>query len=316
MPQTDVNDRTMVFTVSANNFLARSKVLLDSAAAHCPGCRTHIVLADRFSPAGDYSAIAPHEITEARGMGFAEFDGMTERYDIYELNCALKSFGFVYLFKRYPDVERLIFFDSDILVTGSLEPIVRALDGASAVLTPHLTVPIEPDGLTPDEATFNKLGTYNLGFIAIRRCDAGLALAEWWRRRMAVNCFDDADGGVFLDQLPMNNAPLFFDDIAVCRHQGMNVARWNLHERTITREDGRYVVNGSVPLVFFHFSSFGRYDHISGETEYTRSRIERGTDTYRLFEEYAAMIAAAGHERWQSIASAYRGRKQKGAITA
>src|SRR5262249_49877928 len=120
----------------------------------------------------------------------------------------------------------------------------------------HILTPIQLDGKRPTENTFLRYGVYNLGFISARRTDESLALMRWWKERTYSAGHFSPDGGMFVDQLYMNLAPLLFGGISVLRHEGYNVAPWNLHERVLSNKDGSYVVNDTFPLVFFHFSSF------------------------------------------------------------
>ena len=53
----------------------------------------------------------------------------------------------------------------------------------------------------------------------------------------------------------MDMVPGLFDGVYVQRHEGWNVAYWNLAHRDVTRTVDGYKVNGQ-KLVFFHFSGF------------------------------------------------------------
>ena len=53
---------------------------------------------------------------------------------------------------------------------------------------------------------------------------------------------------------------LFFDDLAILRHPGYNVATWNLYYRRFAKAGTNFEVDG-LPLRFFHFSGFDISTH-------------------------------------------------------
>jgi hypothetical protein len=114
----------------------------------------------------------------------------------------------------------------------------------------------------------------------------GQALIKWWRRKLYDECIMDQSRGYFVDQKWMNLSICHFDNYRIDKHLGLNVAHWNLHERTITASDEGYEVNGCVPLVFFHFSTYRpeRPDTIArGQNRYT---FDTRPDIVPLFTHY------------------------------
>ena len=147
-----------------------------------------------------------------------------------------------------------MYLDPDIFVYAPMSPVFDALNSANAVLTPHITVPVD-DGKLPSEQDFLYNGTYNLGFIAVRQGQETERMLGWWEQRCLDQGFSEGRAGLFVDQKWMNLAPGLFDGVTILRHLGCNMAYWNLHERYLSQgTDGGYVVNGIVPLCFFHFS--------------------------------------------------------------
>ena len=58
-------------------------------------------------------------------------------------------------------------------------------------------------------------------------------MLEWWEKRCLKIGFDRPCEGLFVDQLWISLVPLFFSDVIIMRHKGLNMAPWNLHERAI-----------------------------------------------------------------------------------
>lgn len=64
--------------------------------------------------------------------------------------------------------------------------------------------------------------------------------------KLQDQCYDDRDDGTFVDQKWMNFIPAFFpDDVCISHNEGLNVAIWNLHERELVIEGGKYYVKVS-----------------------------------------------------------------------
>jgi hypothetical protein len=100
-------------------------------------------------------------------------------------------------------------------------------------------------------------GLFNLGFVAFNDSLNAMNMINWWAERMQTKCFCNLKKGFFVDQLQMNLLPIFFDKVCVSKNMGLNMANWNLHERTLSKlKDGRYMVNEEIPLIFFHYSNF------------------------------------------------------------
>ena len=85
---------------------------------------------------------------------FAEF---VFRYNILELNTAVKPFAFAkFIAEGYSNV---IYFDPDIRVFSTLDDMCAVISQNNVVLTPHLTGELD-DGMRPNEVDILRAGTY------------------------------------------------------------------------------------------------------------------------------------------------------------
>jgi hypothetical protein len=194
--------------------------------------------------------------------------------------------------------------DPDIRVYAPLSELDAVFEQSNVALTPHILTPLPDDGRFPRENAFLRFGIYNLGFIALKKADETVALARWWKERTYAAGYIKPEAGMFVDQLYANLMPLFFKGVSVLRHEGYNMAPWNLHERRLTREGSTHLVNGK-KLVFFHFSSF-RMD--SGDLpvhHYNRFSMKDRPDLAELYASYNADLKAAGYARYRGIRWAY-----------
>ena len=243
-------------------------------------------------------------------LGIEDLRKVAMMYDILELNTNVKPTFMKFLLEAY-SLDALTYLDPDIFVYAPLTPVFDALDrGASAVLTPHITTPVF-DGRTPSEQELLYNGTYNLGFIAVRRCDETNAILDWWERRCLDLGFSEGRTGLFVDQKWMNLAPGLFADIAILRDPGCNMAYWNLHERALTSSpanstsavaflvvipEGNLLLNAattpSVPLRFFHFSGLTLTDPTVLSKNTNRFTLADRPDLQPLFAAYKSAVLA------------------------
>ncbi len=175
-----------------------------------------------------------------------------------------------------------------------------ALDEAEIVVTPHALAPAM-DGLRPSDIDFLRNGSFNLGFIALRRGAESLSLLDWWERRCLSHGFNDLGFGTFVDQKWIDLVPSYFESVHVLRHRGCNVAFWNLHERQLFEVNGSYRVN-DVPLVFFHFSGVRADAPEVLSKHQTRHAIAPGSLLARLVSEYSASLLQMGHSSYSKLA--------------
>lgn len=243
----------IAFTICSANYLAYGKSLADSVLKHNPDYRFFIALLDSYQ---DYDPLffTPHTVLRLTEKDFPLLPGMAERYNTFELSCALKPFVAEYLFNQHEASSAVFYFDADILVFNRLIVAEEILCKHSLVLTPHIS-----NG-TPGNAALEVLllrsGIYNGGFFGVGKTSEGLQFLAWWKDRLFNYCIDDFSKGLFVDQLWLNHAPVLFKNTFILHDPGYNHAYWNFPERTLTVENGEYKVNHHHPLVFFHFSGY------------------------------------------------------------
>lgn len=281
-----------VFTIVAKNYLAHANTLGDSLKATNPDLAFHVILADEVEGIFDAST-QRYATVEARAIGIDGYRDMAFKYDLVEFATAIKPSVFEYLFDRF-HYERVIYLDPDILVYGSMEPILAELSENFLVLTPHLTKMAWSDKGAISEETILFVGTYNLGFVAVRDCEPARSVLAWWRGRLRNKGYADRMDALHVDQKWMDLLPAFFDHgIAISRHPGLNVSHWNMHERALSVGPDGYALDGR-PLVFFHFSGFDpRYpDAITGPHKQSVITLEDRPEYRALFADYADRLNA------------------------
>ena len=247
----------IVFTICSNNYLAQAKVLVDSFFEHNNSSDYNFIigLCDRKSTLINYDDYSNCTIVVIEDLNIPNFEQMYLNYNIIELNTSIKPYFFSYVFNEF-NPELVFYIDPDICIYDSFSVVESEMSQHDILLTPHIFTPIPLDGHIPQENVFLNYGLYNLGFLGLRKSSVTFQLLKWWSAQLQSNCINNPAEGYFVDQLPMNHVPVFFDRVLVSRNYGLNVAYWNLHERQISKKNDIYKVNNTTDLVFFHFSNY------------------------------------------------------------
>src|SRR6185295_16175407 len=237
------------FTSFSFSYLAKARVLAATLKKHHPDWYLWAVISDR-EPAGFTFNIENESFDRViwgdEIFGY-ERPSWLFKHDVVELCTAVKGPALKRLVET-TDADKIFYFDPDIAILNSLEPLTDALDSASILLTPHQLEPDStPAAILDNEVASLRYGTYNLGFVAIRTDCDGRSFAAWWDERLTQYCYDEPSSGIFVDQKWCELVPAFFNNVKIVRDPGCNVASWNLSKRQILIDrTGEILVNGSV----------------------------------------------------------------------
>ncbi|GAB2556811.1 glycosyl transferase [Spirosoma areae] len=317
---------TLAFTICSINYLAQARTLGDSLRLTNPDYQYIIGLVDKVSDANLPAELIPaYPMIEIDQIGIPDFAAMCDRYDITELNTAVKPFFIDYFYQNYADATEVIYFDPDIIVFQPLHKLNEALATYSLVLTPHTCSPT-PDWERPNEQHHLSTGIFNLGFIGLRNDATARQFVNWWKERLVYECRIDLCAGLFVDQHWVNFAPVYYDNVLIEQHLGYNMAYWNLHERYAEQtHTGEWLVTNQpdhtgqpietpvvYPLQFFHYSGYNpdRPDDISKyQTRYNFANAnqpdQQRPDVRPLFDLYRERLLANHNQQYRLYPCAY-----------
>jgi hypothetical protein len=279
------------FTSCSYSYLNRARVLAKSLRRQHPDWVIWLVMTDKEPPGfqfkleeEDYDRIITVEDL------FGDFtEGWIFGHDIVEACTAVKGRACVHILKD-KSCEKLFYFDPDIAIFNTMNPVVDLLDTYSIVLTPHQTDPDAKHDLTAirdNEITSLDYGVFNLGFIALANDEEGRRFSQWWDDRLTDWCHDSLEIGLFVDQKWCNLIPCFFDKVKVTRDPGYNVASWNLSQRVMKYdESGTAMINGKT-LRFYHFTKLGAVGDIM-----TQRYAADNTEIYELWSWYRRQVVS------------------------
>ena len=221
-------------------------------------------------------------------INYFPIEEMIERYDIVELNTAIKPFCVDYLFQL--GYKKVIYIDPDIQFFNKIDKLDYLLNNWDIILTPHMMTPCPDDGLQQDCQQILKVGMNNCGFIAFKYSVESQKAVTFWEYKLQNRCYNDVRNGLFTDQKWTDWFPYIFDNVYILKDFGYNAAYWNLHERFILKKNNIWYSNNDL-LVFYHFSGLPK-NNINQISKYqNRYHLEERTDDLKkLIEEYIESV--------------------------
>lgn len=301
----------IVFTICSLNYFAQALSLGESLNITNPHYKFVIGLADKldeFYKCCDKELISlalKSNIIEIDKLDIPDFESFYLKYNIMELNTAVKPYYFDYFFKNTKDLEYVVYFDPDILVYSYLGDLDKHLIDYNFVITPHILSPLNDDGLFLKEQQINNTGIFNLGFIAIRNSEESQRFINWWKERLYKYCYVNFEKGLFVDQIWINFLPIFFKKTLIERDLGYNVAYWNLHERTVCLKNNVYMINGETKLKFYHFSGFLLSEPNMISKYQNRYSFDKKRDIKPLFNDYIFLLNKYFYNRFENFKCFY-----------
>ena len=238
-------------TIVARNYLAQAAILAQSFNQYNPKFPFYVLVLD--GDESDYGCLGPSaQIVLLSDLPIETFEwhAMATAYEVMEFATAIKPKFLEFLLND--GSPSAIYLDPDIEVFSHLDGIEQELQKTSIVLTPHCLHPIPRDGMETSEKTLRHAGIFNLGFIGVAQDGRDFLL--WWHERLRTEAVVDLPNALFTDQRWIDFVPSLFP-CSILRDPGLNVAYWNLHERSLSKENDAISVNGE-PLKFFHYSGF------------------------------------------------------------
>jgi hypothetical protein len=146
----------------------------------------------------------------------------------------------------------VIYLDADLYFVSSPEFVVREIESSDVGIIPHGY----PGFLS---RALLRYGKFNVGWVGVRNSENGRVCLEWWANRCLEWCGDQPMDGKYADQGYLDQFPKLFTGVKILENRGFNLAPWNTSGIQITEDkQGRVIVAGQGPLVFFHFHGLKR----------------------------------------------------------
>lgn len=241
--------KTIGYTVATVHYLGQAKALAKSFMQHHPDAQFYIGLVDKLPAKLDKEKIAGLNIIPVEALQIPYFKEMRQRYSQILLVWAMKSYFGQYFFKTFPEVNKVIYMDGDMMVYNRMDSLLNDLDQYEIIITPHFTSTTPTSKEEYIEFHLTTGGAFNAGFFAMSRGVQSKAFLTWLTQKLRTRCVIPTG-----DQMWFNFIPIFFDKVLISKDVGLNMSFWNFENRHLSEKDGRYFVNNTIPLKVYHFN--------------------------------------------------------------
>ncbi len=291
--------RRVVTTIATASHFALAYCMAKSFLRHHENSTVFVLDVDGNAPRPSIPGINFIDMESLR-LGAPQED-LRAKYTVFEFCNLLKPFLLEHLLSE--GFHEVIYLDSDLYFTASIESEVFVpLATNDIVLTPHLcSIPADIGGNVWRDHAVIKWGVMNGGLVGVRSTDRAKAVLKWWGDRVRTAGFHRVDSGLNCDQKWLDLLPGFAIDLHVVRSARVNVAYWNLDERTLSHEEGVHLVNG-LRLSFFHFSGFDPDATELLTKHWTKHTRTSRPDLVPVFDEYRRSLRRSSFEISQSMA--------------
>lgn len=298
-------------TIITESHLAWACTLYASIKNQIPDALLSVLVVDGHKEALQQGRIFPEGITivcldalKGDAVGDAIMAKYAQKPD--ELRWSLKSIFMLHLLHSY---EKVLYCDCDLFFFSDPTFLIDSLNENSILLTPHWRNSVAAQDITNYNLLLNA-GLYNAGFIAANRT-GGAALA-WWAANCLTICVKDPCNGQYVDQAHLNLMPIYFEGVHVLKHQGCNVANWNISEcRRTVQGDRTVLINDRYPIVFIHFTKSMVVGVLSGKDPDLTAFLEQFNSTLKQYDSRLDLIAR-GHAELEQQRLARELKKSEG----
>lgn len=227
---------------------------------------------------------------------------LIKKYKSGEICFVLKPFVILDLMSR--GSRSVHYIDADLRFYSKPNILNEELKCHDILLTPHYLKKFPLDLFKPNVLTLLRAGIFNAGYVGVKKSDIGLSFLKWWSENVMTYGHNSPQKGMCGDQRWLDLVPVLFPDCKILRYPSLNVAYWNLHERSLSVENGTIMCEKE-RLIFFHFSGFNVI-HPNKLSKYqNRIQIQHGSELNSLLVEYAEEVISAGHLFYSKYVYAY-----------
>jgi hypothetical protein len=150
-----------------------------------------------------------------------------------------------YVLEAQTEGSSVTYLDADIFFYSDPSSLYEELGERSVLIVPH--------EFAEERRDRERFGLYNVGFMAFRKDEHGIACLDRWREQCIEWCYDRVEEGRFADQKYLDEWPaLVHPHLKVLENRGGLLAPWNWQNHDVTVVENRVLVDGE-PLVFYHF---------------------------------------------------------------
>jgi hypothetical protein len=248
-----------------------------SVKEHMPNAKVVICLVEKTMHPTIQECPYFDKVLLAKDLSFQwpSFDRIIFKYNAKEGISSLKGQLLFDLYTIYAKEDYFFYIDAKMKIMSPCSELLNMFDHHSILFTP---VQLYPSCDIDHEHELLNEGTFDNGFIGLKRSENTTKFFEWFSERL-TRFYEDPYKGQEIDKKFLNLAMAGFD-VYIIRHPGYNVGVWNLHERKMTTDaNGKIFVLGN-PLRIFNYKGLESWQIESKET---KLQIDESTWSYDFF---------------------------------
>jgi len=164
------------------------------------------------------------------------------------------SVGPSFLLSQMPSLspdEWLVYADADLYFFRPLEEYLVRFDEANVIIAPHRH-------FAWNQKRLAKYGKFNVGLVAFRNNNEGLAALKYWADSCLDWCFDVPADGKYADQKYLENFSMVANGVVVDSRQGANLAPWNLGYSKLALDANDQLTIDGETVYYFHAQGIRR----------------------------------------------------------
>lgn len=238
-----------VCTIITPDYIPFANVLCKSLKKFIPDINLQILVTGEIQQNTDDSIIT-HTLDSVINSSTAK--GIYNKYahtNKDHFRWALKPVFISYLLNK--GFDKILYVDNDLFFVNNFEFLFDELDKYDILLTPHWT------NITPLDNGNGLLdvlqgGLYNAGFIGVNK--NAIEAINWWADACHYKTEKNYQLGLFVDQKYLDVLPAQFDNVKVIKHQGCNLASWNIQTCKRSIINNQVMINQKYEPVFIHFN--------------------------------------------------------------
>lgn len=234
-------------TITSADYLPFVKVLHQSLQKQNRAARLH-VLVTSDTQLDDTETLVFYSPKDVTAIKFADLIFNKYASEPDNLRWALKPVLISFILSKVPAV---IYVDNDIYFYSDFSFIFNRLQRHSVLLSPHHREWLPYEKRSNFSINFTH-GVFNAGFVGATR--KGILLMQWWAEVCFYHMKKDPDNGFFVDQRYLELMLVMDEQVGVLQHPGCNLAAWNIHQSKRSLKNGQVLINGSLPVVFIHYT--------------------------------------------------------------
>ena len=235
-----------------HNYLLRGLALYWSLRRHCSPFRLWALCMDDISHEVLYGLNLPNmELIALKELeeDDTELQGAKGNRTTIEYYFTCTPSLPLFILNRVPQIDMITYLDADIFFFANPAPIYEEIADQSIAIIGHRW--------PPHSRAHERYGIYNVGWVSFRQDENAIECLNRWRDQCIEWCYDRVEDGRFADQKYLDEWPYRYKGVVVLKHQGANLAPWNLENYTI-RVRGDDIWVDEQQLIFYHFQGFKR----------------------------------------------------------